>query len=123
MEFGEVLRGFKLSLECIPNMLYKIRIRRHGRLLHALDIFSFNEVINDGRTVRTCIIIHEYESRADSTSKQANVRLKDFISVSYSNNSSSVEDVEVCAAIQRYTWSHHDSALNENYIFLLCLSD
>ena len=47
-----------------------------------LDVFRFKEVVNHIRTVTRHIIIHEYEVRIDSTLKQVNIRLKNFVSVS-----------------------------------------
>ncbi|GFY04316.1 hypothetical protein TNCV_4414041 [Trichonephila clavipes] len=46
---------------------------------------------------------HEYEVRADSTSKQANIRLKNFVSVSLSSHRPRVKEMKVCAAV------HHDA--------------
>ncbi|GFT13573.1 retrovirus-related Pol polyprotein from transposon gypsy [Trichonephila clavipes] len=77
-----VRKGCNLSPEHIPYMLDRISIRGVRRPRHALDVFRFKEVINQHRLVTWRIIIHEYEVRTDSTSKQANIRLKNFISVS-----------------------------------------
>ncbi|GFU32994.1 hypothetical protein TNCV_4155751 [Trichonephila clavipes] len=67
-------------------MLDRILIRGVRRPRHALDVFRFKEVINQHRSAIWRIIIHEYEVRTDSTSKQANIRLKNFVSVSLSSH-------------------------------------
>ncbi|GFU56417.1 hypothetical protein TNCV_2609391 [Trichonephila clavipes] len=80
-------------------MLDRISIRGVRRSRDALDVFRFKEVTNKHRSVAWCIIIHEYEVRTDSTSKQANISLKNFVSVSLSSHRPRVKEMEVCAAI------------------------
>lgn len=66
-----------MSPEHIPHMLNRIKIKVVCGPLHALDIFTFKEVIDKDRTVTRRVIIHKHESRTDSTSKQTNISLKD----------------------------------------------
>ncbi|GFV98871.1 hypothetical protein TNCV_2913881 [Trichonephila clavipes] len=84
-------------------MLDRIQIRVVRRPRYALDVFRFKEVINQHHSVAWRIIIHEYEVRTDNTSKQANIRLKNFVSVSLSSHRPRVKEMEVCAAV------HHDA--------------
>lgn len=83
----------KLSPEYFSPMLYTIKIRGHRRSVHSQNIFNFKEVVDVGRTVRTCVVTHEYESRTDSNSEQVNVRVKDSIFVSYLRNKSAISKI------------------------------
>lgn len=64
-----------------------------------LEIVSYMIVVHQNHSVRKCVIIHEYEYRTYSTSKQANTRLKYIVSVSCSSNKPRLKNVEVYVVI------------------------
>ena len=76
---------------------------------NVLDIFGFKEVVNQKRTMTRCIIILEYEVRTNSTSKQANIRLKNFVSVLLTSHSSRVKEMKVCASVRHDACPYHYS--------------
>ncbi|GFX61314.1 hypothetical protein TNCV_1171531 [Trichonephila clavipes] len=116
MELGGCKMGCNLPPEHFSYIHDRIYIRGVRRPRHALDVFRFKEVINQHRSVTWRIMIHEYEVKTNSTSKQANIRLKNLVSVSLSSHRPCVKEMEVCAAI------HHDTftPLMENDVFPLC---
>ena len=71
-----------------------------GRPCYALDVFRSKEVVNQKRTVTRRIIIHEYEVRTDSTSKRANLRLKNLVSVSFTSHRPRFKEMKACATVQ-----------------------
>ncbi|GFX63939.1 transposable element Tcb1 transposase [Trichonephila clavipes] len=67
------------------------------------------EVINQHHSVTWRIIIHEYDVKTDITSKQAIIRLKNFVSVSLSTHRPRVKEMEVCAAVTHDACPYHYS--------------
>ncbi|GFV45409.1 hypothetical protein TNCV_858471 [Trichonephila clavipes] len=101
------LGGWERAAICLPSISHTCSIGFKSGEFAGHDkrgfFFRFKEIIDQHRSVTWCIIIHEYEVRTDSTLKEANIRLKNFFSVSLSSHRPRVKGMEVCAAI------HHDA--------------
>ncbi|GFY21128.1 hypothetical protein TNCV_3991721 [Trichonephila clavipes] len=102
------LGGCKRATICRPSISHTCSIVFNsgefaGHDMRWMFSVSRKSVISQHRSVTWRIIIHEYEVRTDSTSKQANIRLKNFVSVSLSSHRPRVKEMEVCAAV------HHDA--------------
>ncbi|GBL91832.1 hypothetical protein AVEN_172756-1 [Araneus ventricosus] len=90
-----------LSSELVAKMLCRIKVWSSGWPVHSLQTLMINIFLDKLSSMRSSIFIHSNEFRINSTSIWSDIWFKFLVSISNSNENSSVERVEISVTTHR----------------------
>ena len=98
-------------------MFYQIEVWRMSWLFHSLLTLILKIILNKYSSVRLGIIIHQNEIIANSSSIWLNIGIKDLITISRTNQISSIEHMQVSVTTERDSCPNHDPTITETVSF------
>ena len=92
----------------MSQMLNWIQVWGTGGPVHSINAFLLQELLTHSSHMRSSIVLHKEEPRANRTSIWSHKGSEDLISVPNGNQATSGEHMEGCVAPQRNATPHHD---------------
>lgn len=102
----------------VPNMLYWIWFWRLSWPFHTFETMPLKIIPNKHRSIRLHIITHQNKFITNSSGKWADIWIKDLVLISYTNQSFSMENMQVSMATKRDKYlSNHNFTISVTVSF------
>ena len=110
-------RSSRLSAKVVPNMFYRIKVWRLSWPLDSLQTLTLKIILNKHSSMISGISIHQNEIIANCSSIWSNTGIKDLVTISHTNQISSMEQMQVSVTTERDSCPNHDSTTSKTVSF------